>query len=51
MNNMDTRKKREGPMGYLPTETPKKKIFYIRALIGNREAIEAKKDFEHPRKN
>ena len=27
-----------------------KNDFYIRALIGNREAIEAKKYFEHPRR-
>ena len=29
-------------MGY-PLRRPKKMIFYFRALIGNREAIEAKK--------
>ena len=37
-------------MGY-PPRRPNKLIFYIRVLIGNREAIEAKKqDLEQPRK-
>ena len=36
---------------HTPRDGPKKMIFYVRALIGNREAIEAeKKDFEHSRK-
>ena len=36
----------------MPPETAQKKFFYIRALIGNREAIKQKKkkkDFEHQR--
>ena len=41
-------------MGFYPLSSPRRPqnmIFYIRVLIGNREAIEAKKeDFEHPRK-
>ena len=39
-------------MAYTPRR-PKKLFWYMRALKGNREAIEAKKkrkDFEHPRK-
>ena len=35
-------RKKEGPMRY--TETAQKMIFYSRTLIGNREAIEAKKE-------
>ena len=43
-------RKNEGPMvKYLP-ETAEKLFFYKRALIGNREAIEAKKNFEHTRR-
>ena len=49
MKKIDKREK-VGPMKYLPKRS-KKLIFYIRASIGNREAVEAKKkDFEHPRK-
>ena len=41
------RREREREKG----ERDRKESFYIRALTGNREAIEAKKkDFEHPRK-
>ena len=54
MKNMENRREREkkrGPNGVLPPRDVPKKCFYIMALIGNREAIEAKKkDFEHPRK-
>ena len=46
MKKLDKKTKR-GPMEYSPRR-PKNLIFYIRALIGNREAIEAKN--EHPRK-
>ena len=41
-------KKKRGPNG-VPRDGPKND-FYMRALIRNREAIEAKKDFEHPRR-
>ena len=53
-NEMEKKKrkideKKRGPNA-VPLETAQKLIFYIGALIRNREAIEAKKDFEHPRK-
>ena len=35
-------KKKRGSKG-VPPETAKKMFFYMRALIGNREAIDAKK--------
>ena len=41
---IDKRKKR-ARWSYTPRDGPKKKIFYIRALTGNRQAIEAKKRF------
>ena len=39
-----TKMKKRGRNG-VPPETAPKNVFYIRALIGNREAIEAKKRF------
>ena len=40
---MKNRQEKEGPMGYAPRR-PKKMFFYMRAFIGNREAIKANKE-------
>ena len=43
------REKKKRPNGVTTRDGPKKLIFHIRGLKGNREAIDAKKN-EHPRK-